>query len=99
MRGDAEHRHTRTVTIKKAVDEMQVARPAAARADRELAGQVRFGAGGEGAGLLVAHMNPLDLALPADRVGEAVEAVADDAVDALDAGCREGFRELIRYGH
>ena len=88
---------TRAVAIKKPVDQMQIARAAATRAYRELTGQVRFGAGGEGAGLLVAHMNPLDLALSADRIGEAVEAVADDAVDAFDAGRGEGLDELIGY--
>jgi hypothetical protein len=84
--------------IEEAVDEMQIAGSAAPRTDRELSGQVRLGAGGEGSGLLVSHMQPLDLALPADRVGEAVEAVADDTVDALDAGRGEGFDELISDG-
>ena len=76
--------HARAVAVEQAVDEMQVARPAAARADRELAGQVGLGAGRESGGLLVPDMDPLDLALPAHRVGEAVQAVADEAVDPLD---------------
>src|SRR5580704_5517630 len=77
---------------------MQIARPTTAGADRELAGQMRFGASGEGGDLLVPHMHPFDLALPADRVGQTVEAVADDAINPFDAGGRQRLRELIRYG-
>jgi hypothetical protein len=101
MRGNTEHRHARPVTIEQPVDEMQVAGPAAAGANRELPGQMRLGAGGEGAGLFVAHMHPLDLTLPADGIGEAIEAVADDAADALDARRGEGFDELVsdRFWH
>ena len=83
MRGDGEHRHARAVAVEQAVDQVQVAGAAAAGADRELAGQMRVGAGGEGRDLLVPDMQPVDLALPAQCVGEPVQAVADDAVDAL----------------
>jgi len=38
-------------------------------------------------------MHPLDLALTPQRVGQPVQAVADDAVDALDAGGRQGLGE------
>ena len=101
LRRDGQHRHARAMAVEQAVDEVQIARPAAAGADRELAGQMRLGAGREGRDLLVPDMDPFDLALSADRVGEAVEAVADDAVDPLDAGRGEGLRELIsdRFCH
>ena len=56
------------------------------------------GAGGEGADLLVADMQPFDAAGAAQRVGEAVEAVADDAVDALDAGGGENLDHLVGDG-
>jgi hypothetical protein len=59
---------------------------------------MRLGTGREGRDLLVTDMHPCDPALPADRVGQAVQAVADDAVDALDAGGREGLGELIGDG-
>ena len=63
-------------------------------ANRELAGQMRLGAGREGRDLLVPDMDPLDLALAAERVGQTVQAVADDAVDALDAGRSQRLGEL-----
>ena len=86
------------MAVEQAVDEVQVARPAAAGADGELAGQVRLGAGREGGDLLVPDMDPLDLAVAADGIGQAVQAVADDAVDPLDASGGEDVSELIRNG-
>jgi hypothetical protein len=43
-------------------------------------------------------MHPLDLALPANGIGNAVEAVTDNAIDTLDARRSEDFRKLISYG-
>ena len=45
-----------------------------------------LGAGGKSRDLLVPDMRPIDLAPAADRVGEAVQAVTDNAVNAFDAG-------------
>ena len=86
------------MAVKKAVDEVQVAWPAASGTDCELAGQVCLGAGREGADLFVPHMYPLDLALAADSVGQTVQAVADNPIDPLDASGGEDFSELIRNG-
>ena len=83
MRGDAEYGDAGAVTVEQAIDEVQIARPAAARADGELTRQMRFGARREGGYLLVPDVEPLDLALSANRIGQPVEAVADDAVNAL----------------
>ena len=58
---------------------------------------MRLGAGREGRDFFMPDMHPLDLVLGADRIGESVQAVADDAIDALDAGCRKGCGELICY--
>ena len=98
--GDREHRHAVAMAVEQTVDEMQVARPAAAGADRELAGHVRLGAGGERRHLLVAHVHPADAA-GAQGFGEAVERIADDAPDAFDARGRERLHQLIRdpLGH
>ena len=52
------------MTVKQAVDEMQVSRPATSGTDRKLSGQMRFGAGGKGGDLFVPDMHPFDLALP-----------------------------------
>jgi hypothetical protein len=64
---------------------MCVAGPAAPGADCQSAGQLCLGGRSERARLLVADVDPLDPVGPADRVDDRIEAVADDAVDALDA--------------
>jgi hypothetical protein len=84
------------MTIEEAVDQVQMARSAAPRADRELIRQVRLGACRESRDLLVPDMHPLDLALAAQRVGQSIQAVADNTVDPPDAGCSEGSSKLIR---
>jgi hypothetical protein len=84
LRGDREHRNPRAVTIEEAVDEVQVARPAASRADGELARQMRLGAGREGGDFLVSDVDPLDLSLASYGISQPIEAIAHDTVDALD---------------
>ena len=66
-------------------------------ADRELTGEMGFAGGGKRRDLLVPDMNPFDLALLAQRVGQPIETVADDAVNALDSRREKNGGELIRY--
>jgi hypothetical protein len=42
-------------------------------------------------------MHPFDLTLAAQGVGEPIQAIADDAVNPLHAGCDEYFHKLICY--
>jgi hypothetical protein len=42
-------------------------------------------------------VDPLDLALPSSRIGEAAEAVADDPTDALDPYGGQDLCKLVRY--
>ena len=86
------------MAIEEAVDQVQIARPAAPGADRELASQMRLGTRRESGHLLVPDMHPVDLAVAANRVGQPIEAVADNAVDSFDTNCRENFCELISDG-
>ena len=66
LRGNGEHGNTAAVAVVEAVDQMQVARSAAPGADRELSGEVRFGARGERSRLLVADVHPSELVLRSD---------------------------------
>ena len=86
------------MTIEEAVDQVQITGPAASGADRELARQMRLGTRSERGHLLVPDMHPVYPALTAERVGQPVEAVSDNAIDSLDTRCCEGFRELIGDG-
>ena len=102
VRGDRQHRRAGAVRVVEAVDEVGVARPAAARADRELPGQLGLGRGGERGGLLVVDVDPVDPALVGaarapDGVDDRVEAVADQAVDPSDPGLDEHLDQLV--GH
>ena len=70
--------------------------PQRACAGRETAGELRFGARRERAGLLVPHMDPIDLAA-VDGVSDPVQRVADDPVAPLHAGSLQRFDQYI--GH
>src|SRR5580700_8391457 len=59
---------------------------------------MRLGTRREGRDLLVPDVHPLDLALAPQRVGQPIQAVADDAVDPLHARRGENLRELVRDG-
>src|SRR5580658_8674301 len=83
------------MTVEQSVDQMQIARSAAAGADREITREMRLRTCCKGRDLLVPDMNPFDLSLATKRVCQTIEAIADDAIDALDAGRCEHFRKLI----
>src|SRR5580692_2499882 len=72
---------------------MQAAGAAGTGAGHKLPGELPFRACREGARLLMAHMDPLDLALM-DGAGDAVKRVADDPVAPLHAG---GLQRLDQY--
>jgi hypothetical protein len=98
LRCNGKHGHARPLTIEQAIDEVQIARAATPGADRKLSCQVRLGTGRESRDLLVPYMHPFYLALAPDRIGQAVQAVADDAIYPLHAGCGEGLSKLISNG-
>src|SRR6185437_3671309 len=93
--GDGQHRHTRALAIEEPVDQVQVARSAAAGADGEAPREMGLRARGESSHLLVPDVNPFDLALPAQAVCNPVEAVAHDAIHTLHSCQRERLRKLI----
>ena len=92
MGGDPQHRHTRAMAVEQAVDEMQIARAATAGADGEGAGEMRVRAGGEGGYFFMAHMDPFDAAMATDGIGQAIQAVTHDPVNARDTGGGENSR-------
>ncbi len=100
VRGDGEHGDAAAVTVEEAVDEVQIAGAAASGADGELAGEVRFGSGGEGGDLLVTDVRPFEAAtffrsVSADGIGEAVERVAGESVDASDSAVLQAFNDDV----
>ena len=83
---DRQHRRAAAVCIEQAVDEMKIAGPARTGTDREPAGDLRFAGGGEGRHLLMPDMDPVDRLPLAQRLGQAVQAVADHAEDTFHTG-------------
>src|SRR5579859_1733432 len=94
MGGDGQHRHPIAMGVEKTIDQMEISRAATAAADRQFPGEMRLGAGRESSAFLMAHMDPLDLLLESQRIGEPVQGVADDSIDALDARLGEGFGHI-----
>ena len=92
VRGDRQHRHPAALRVEETVDQMQVARAAAACADRQLSGQRGIGGRRERGRLLVTDVLPSDFTGAPDRVGEAVEAVAGQAVDTAHTAEYVGLR-------
>ncbi len=74
----------------EAVDEVETAGPAGSGAGREPSRDQCFCTRGEGARLLMAHVDPIDLAA-IDSVGDAVQRVTDDSVARLHAGGLQRF--------
>ncbi len=92
---DRHHRQARAVAVEQTIDQVQIARTATSGADRETTCDMRIPAGRERGDFLVPDMQPLNAAMAAQRIGEAIEAVAHDSVDALNAGGGEGFDHLV----
>jgi len=76
---------------------MQVARAAGAGTDRQLTGHLRLAGRGECRHFLMAHMHPFDRAPAAQRLGKAIQTVAHDAEDPLNASLLQRRHEKISY--
>src|SRR5215813_10896199 len=81
LRGDRQDGDTAAVAIVESVDQVQIARTAASRADRQCSRKVRFRSCGKGGRLFVPQMNPLKAVGGANRVRNAVKRVAGQAID------------------
>src|SRR5882724_7860356 len=96
LRRDRKHRRTAAVRIEQAVDEMEIAGTARSRTYRKFAGDLRFTRRRESRDLFMPDVNPVDRPALAQRVGQAVQAIPDDAKDALDAGLGERLGNEVR---
>ena len=72
--------------IEEPVDERQVARAAASRADRQLVSEVRFDSGRKSRRLFMADVNSIDVAAAMKGVGHRVQAVIDESANSPHAG-------------
>ena len=82
VRGDSNDRHARPMTVEESVEQVQVVGPTTSRTDGEPTGEIRVGAGGECRHLFVPDVQPIDSAMAPQCVGKAVQAIANDPVNA-----------------
>src|SRR5271154_3329775 len=75
---------------------MQVAGATAAGTDSEVSSEVSFRAGRESGSLLMPHVDPIDRFSSPQRVGKAVQGVADHTIDAFYARLLQGFDQVFR---
>jgi hypothetical protein len=81
--------------VEQAINQVKIARPAAASANSQRACEMRFGRGGKSTSLFMADVDPLNQSLPPNGVCDSVEAITDNAIDTLYASrCQSGC-ELI----
>src|SRR4029453_9753974 len=85
LRCDGKDGNTAAVTVVESVDQVQVARTAAAGADRQSSRELRFRAGGKRGGFLMSHVRPPHVRLSANRIRDSVERVPCHAIDPLDS--------------
>ena len=82
LRGDGQNGHATAMAVIKPINEVEIARAAAACTNRQAIGQVRVGASGESSRFLMPNMDPRDLLVLSNGVRDAVQGVARKAVHA-----------------
>ena len=97
LRRDGQDGNTAAVTVVEPVDQMQVPGTAAPSADRQPAREMSFRSSGKRCCLFMPHVNPLNLFLCANRVGDAVERVAANTVNLPNSCFSENFYQQVRY--
>ena len=85
VRRDREHWHVAAARVPEAIDEMEIARAATGGGHRQLAADRGLTGCGERGRFLMADVLPRDFAVSAQRVGEAVQGVARNAVHTTHA--------------
>jgi hypothetical protein len=97
LRRDGQNGNAATLAIVKAIDQMHVAGPAASGANSQFAGKMRLRARRERGCFLVARTNPLDLFTAANRIRDAIERIARQAVNSLDARSYQDVYQQVGY--
>src|SRR5207248_4572598 len=97
--GDRQYRDAVEFGVVEPVQQVDAAGPRGRDADAEPAGEFRVAAGGEGCGLLMPHLDKANAVLAfAERLDNAVDAVAGDAEHGVDAPGRQGVDQNVAAG-
>ena len=101
MRSDGQHRRHAPMGIEQTVNEMQISRAAASRANGQFVGELPLGSRRKCRCLFVADMNPLNSAIAVKGVSHRIKTVADDAGNlphpSLSQPCDQFFGHCSRY--
>jgi hypothetical protein len=90
-----QHRSAAAVRVEQTIDEVKVAGPARAGAYRKSARDLRLARSGEGGHFLVSDVDPLDRLSFAQRLSQAVQAVADHTEDARYSGLNKRLGDQV----
>src|SRR5271155_2724658 len=85
VRGNRDYRHATSVAVVQSVDEVQITGPTPPGADWGFPREAAPRAGREGGHLLVTHSNPLDPTVTPDRIRNAIERIAHQAINSRDS--------------
>jgi hypothetical protein len=94
---DGQNGDAAALAVVKAIDQVHVSRPAASGAYRQFASEMRLCAGRERGCLLMAHANPLDVLAGANRIRDAIERIAGDSVNSLNARFQQDVYQQVSH--
>src|SRR3984885_3882940 len=97
LRRDGQNGDAAALAIVQAIDQVHVSRPAASGAHRQFASEMRFCAGREGGCLFMAHANPLDVLAGANRIRDAIERIARDAINSLNVRSHQDVYQQVSH--
>ncbi len=92
---DRQDRCAVPVAIKKSVDQVKIARPAAACAYGQLAGQMSLSSGSKRRRLFIAHVYPVNRLGFTQRIGKTIQRIANNAVNPLHVGRKQRFNHYL----
>ena len=97
--GDRQYRNTVELGVVEPVQQVDAARAGGCDADAEATGKFGVAAGGEGRRLLVPYLDKADLVLAlAEGFDDAVDAIAGNAEDGIDAPSQQGVDQNVAGG-
>src|SRR5215510_923288 len=89
VRSNREDRSHTAMRVKETIHQVQVPRATTPGARRQLSSQLGFGARSKGSCFFVADVDPVDLAVSAHSIGNRIQAVANNSIDALNSGLHQ----------
>src|SRR5215813_9631684 len=90
LRSNREDRSHTAMRVKETIHQVQVPWATTPGARGQLSSQLGFGARSKCSCFFVADVDPVDLAVSAHSISNRIQAVANNAIDALNSGLHQG---------